>query len=396
MPTPTNQFRLKLQPNFAYNFSVDWGDGSREIFQGTTSSIPSEAGISHTYTSEGLKRIAITENVVGGFPKTFFDGFRNTDTNNDAVKVKNIRQWGRGKFTGFGYSFANCTNLQIEANDSSTSTINQMTNFSNAFYNCIALTNFPLNFDDTANITSFNSTWFGCTNLTNFPFLNMRKMTDGFNCFNGVKLPTEMYTQLLVDLANNNLNTNVVFHAGTQTNYFPSAQPFRDILTRPISQGGRNWTITDGGSVFSLVFTKDGGSSTQRDQFTFFTSPAGLNCGSGCTTKTEVFGINSLVTLNYNATSSPTCLTPNVFYTTSRPVQYVYQAGSGIFMLGNGLLNTGELIVLQTSPDSGLIIEGTPSDGTPYQGGDGITINYREINITMSGDINVTATISCA
>lgn len=395
MPTPTNQFRLKLQPNTAYNFSVDWGDGSREIFQGTTSSIDSNAGISHTYTSNGIQRIAITENVVGGFPKPYFDAFRNSDANNDAVKVKNIRQWGTGRFSNLAYSFANCTSLQIGATDAATATINQISDLNSAFYNCTSLTNFPSNFD-TSNITNFNSTWYNCVNITNFPLLNMNKMTDGTNCFLGVKIPTETYTQLLINLAANNLNTRVNFFAGLQTNYFPSAQASRDLLTRSIASGGREWTITDGGAVNSLNFTKAGGTSTQRDAFTFTTNPAGLNCGAGCTTRTETFGPNSTVTLDYSVTPSPTCPTPNVFYTTSRSVEYTYAAGSGIFMVGNGILNTGELIVLQTSPDSGLIIGGTPSDGTPYQGGDGIIINYREIKIIMSSNINVTATISCA
>ena len=395
MPTPTNQFRLKLHPTLAYNFSIDWGDGSREIFQGTASSIESEAGITHTYTSEGLKRIAITENVVGGFPKTYFNAFRNTDANNDAVKVRNIRQWGRGKFSGFGYSFANCTNLQIGANDSSASTINQMTNFSNAFYNCIALTNFPLNFDDTANITNFNSTWYNCSNITNFPLLNMRKMTVGTNCFFNVKIPTETYTQLLIDLAANNLNTRVDFFAGLQTNYFPSAQDAKDLLTRPIAQGGREWTIQDGGAVNSLNFTKNGGTLTQRDALTFTTNPVGLNCGEGCTTRTETFGPNEIVTLDYSVQFPLRCRSANVFYTTSRSVEYTYAAGSGIFMIGNGILNTGDSIELQVSPDSGLILGGSPA-GAPYQGGAGIIINYREIKIIMSSNIDVTATISCA
>lgn len=394
MPTPTNQFRLKLQPNTAYNFSVDWGDGSKEVFIGTTSNIDENAGISHTYTTAGVQTIGITENVVGGFPKPYFDAFRNTNTNNDARKVTKITQWGRGRYSDLAYSFANCTNLQINATDANTSTINQIADLNSAFYNCTNLTSFPSNFN-TVNVTNFNSAWYNCSNITNFPLLNMNKMTDGTNCFFGVKIPTETYSQLLTDLANNNLNTNVVFFAGLQTNYFPSAQPFRDILRKPIAEGGRNWTITDGGSVNSLNFTKAGENSTLRDLFTFFTTPAGLNCGAGCTTRTESFGPNSTVILDYSVTTSPTCPTPNVFYTTSRPVQYIYQAGNGISMLGNGILNTGELIVLQSSPDSGLIISGTPSDGTPYQGGTGLTINYKEINITMSSNIDVTATVSC-
>jgi hypothetical protein len=385
MPTPTNQFRLKLQPSTPYNFSIDWGDDAREIFQGTTSGVASNAGLSHTYTSTGNYIVSITENVVGGFPKPFFDNFRNTDSNNDGRKVTNIRQWGRGTFQDLAYSFSNCINLQIGATDHPTSKLNEITNLNSAWYNCTSLTSFPQ--IDTSNVTNFNSTWYNCSNITNFPLLNMNKMTDGTNCFNGAKIPTETYSQLLQNLAQNNLTRDVVFHAGSQTYYFQSAQAFKDVLTNT-----RGWIITDGGSVNSLNFTKTGGTVALRDQFNFFTNPAGLTCGAGCTNTSGSYGPNTLVTLDYNTTSSVTCPNPYVNYTTSRPVQYTYAAGEGISLLGNGILNTGELISVSDS----LTIGGIPSDGTPYQNGDGIVIRYKEIVINMNGNINVTASVICA
>jgi hypothetical protein len=392
MPTPANQFRLKLQPSFVYDFSIDWGDGSREIFRQTTPSLEIDAGLTHTYTSPGPKTISVTENVVGGFPKVMFNNFFNQDANNDAIKVKNIAQWGRGLWQALGRSYSNCINLVINATDHPTSTIGQTSNFNNAFYNCISLTNFPQL--DTSNGTNFNSTWYNCSNITNFPLLNMNKMTNGINCFFNVKIPTETYTQLLINLAENNLNQNVVFYAGLQTFYLPSAQASRDLLTRSVALGGRNWTITDGGVVAGLTFNKAGGTQTQRNQFNFFTTPAGINCGVGCNGTSANFGPNELVTLNYNAVPTPSCGRPNVYYNTSRAVQYTYAAGGGISMVGNGRLNTGELIVLGTN--SGLSIEGTASDGTPYEEGDGIFIQYQEIVINMSSAITVTANIRCS
>lgn len=385
MPTPTNQFRLKLQPATAYNFSIDWGDGFREIFAGTTSPTDNDAGITHTYSIAGPKIINITENVVGGFPKPYYDGFRNTASNNDDTKVKKILQWGRGTFSDLAYSFAGCTNLTINATDHGTSKLNLVTNLNSAWYNCTSLTSFPV--IDTSNVTNFNATWFGCSNITNFPLLNMNKMRDGTNCFNGVRLPTDVYSQLLQNLANNNFNFDVVFHAGSQTTYNPTAQQFRDILTNQ-----RRWIITDGGSRNSLNFSKIGGTQAQRDNFNFFTNPTRLTCGVGCNSTSVTFGPSELVTLDYNSPSNTTCSRPNIFYRTSRAVEYTYVAGDGINMIGNGILNTGNLIVF----DSSLIVGGTPSDGTPYQETASISIIYKEIKFLMSSAIDVQAEVRCS
>ena len=389
MPTPSNTFRLRLQPDTDYNFSISWGDGSKQVYNRRTPTSANLAILEKVYGSGGIKQISITENVVGGFPKPYFDGVRSTDTNNDARKVTKIIQWGRGRYSNLEYSFAGCTNLQITATDGGTATINQVTSIRNAFDNCTSLTSFPSNFN-TSNVTNFNSTWRNCSNITNFPLLNMNKMTEGIDCFINVKLPTERYSQLLTNLATNNLNPNVVFHAGQNTNYFSTA-----IASRNTLMPGRGWNITDGGLVYSLTLTKTGGTLNERNQFAFFTTPAGLNCGSGCSSITELFGASQTVELNYNVTPSVTCPNPVVFYSVSRNIpQYEYIAGSGISMVGNGILTTGGVIGLGTN--SGLLLGGSPA-GAPYKGGDGITVNYKDIDIPMSGgDIIVTAEISCA
>jgi hypothetical protein len=377
MPTPTNQFRLKLQPNFVYNFSIDWGDGSREIFQGTTSSIEANAGITHTYATAGVQTIGITENVVGGFPKTFFNAFFNNDANNDAVKVRNIKQWGLGKWQALGRSYANCINLQIAATDHPTSTIGQITNFNYAFYNCISLTNFPQL--DTSNGTNFTATWMNCSNITNFPLLNLNKMSQGTDCFNGVKIPTQTYSSMLTALAESNLNTNVVFHAGSQSYYFPWAQASRDVLTN-----NRGWIITDGGSQNTLAFRKfllNGAPNCM----TFTTVPAGLNCGTSCTQTEAQFPINASVTLD--STTGTGCRIS--YFNTSRSVTYIYTGSSDLNFTGNGIMNTGDLI----GYDSSLVVVDA-SAGTPYAEGDGsIRITYKDLNLVMEGNITIDAYI---
>ena len=151
------------------------------------------------------------------------------------------------------------------------------------------------------------------------------------------------------------------------------------------------------------------GTTNKQDQFAFFVSvqtPSGrlssFICGSGCYDITEFLdaGPNVNLILDYNVTSTPTCSAPNVFYTTSKPVQYIYasKVNRGINMVGNGVLNTGDLIVL--GENSGLTIGGTPVSGAPYQAGEGIKIFYQDIKWVMGDDlipdgIQITATISC-
>lgn len=116
-----------------------------------------------------------------------------------------------------------------------------------AWRGCSSLSAFPL--IDTSECTDFSRAWMDCTGLngTNFPTLNMRKMKyinsvyqGGALCFSGVTLSTTSYSDLLIDLAANNLNTNVVFDGGG-SKYNASGATAKATLV------SRSWSITDGG-----------------------------------------------------------------------------------------------------------------------------------------------------
>jgi hypothetical protein len=108
------------------------------------------------------------------------------------------------------------------------------------------LTAFPL--INTSVGIEFTSTWNGCINLskTEFPTLNMSGMLSGSNCFLNVKLTTTSYSSMLTSLCATNFNNNVIFHGGDST-YNTPASAARVFLTKPVINGGRGWTITDGG-----------------------------------------------------------------------------------------------------------------------------------------------------
>lgn len=176
MATPINQFRLKLAPSTPYNFTIKWGDGYQEIYNNTTSSDENLAGITHTYSSPGFRKIIISENVNGGFPRIFFNGTDNTSLSNDDIKLINIEQWGSQYWTSLLDAFEGCLNLSSVATDGGVSTLSGVTDFTEAWRDCKKLNNFPL--IDTSNGINFKETWSGCTSLSSFPLLSTSNGTD--------------------------------------------------------------------------------------------------------------------------------------------------------------------------------------------------------------------------
>jgi MBG domain (YGX type)/BspA type Leucine rich repeat region (6 copies) len=165
-----NQFSLPLFDGENYNFTVDWGDGTREII--THSWI-----LTHTYSTDGTKTIQIHENVVGGFPGVFFNN------SGDCKKLLQISQWGGGRWDIMFGAFAGCSNLTITATDSATALTGTVTNFDQAWAECRSLTSFPL-LNTTAGISFVNS-WANCLGLTSFPLLNTSAGTDFSGAWSG-------------------------------------------------------------------------------------------------------------------------------------------------------------------------------------------------------------------
>jgi hypothetical protein len=120
------------------------------------------------------------------------------------------------------------------------------TNFQTAWLACSGLTSFPS--IDTAKGTNFISAWNGCGTFTSFPLLNFRIMNNGTNCFINSTLPTASWSNILVDIANNGTVNTVSFHGGS-SKYNTDGATARTTLTTPVIDGGRGWSITDGGAA---------------------------------------------------------------------------------------------------------------------------------------------------
>ena len=272
-------FILPLDGSSTYNFDVDWGDG------GAVQTVTTNTSIDHTMLGgAGTYTISITENVVGGFPHIYFND------SGDKLKLMQISQWGTNKWLSLERAFRGCSNLTITATDEATANTGSVTNFSWAWADCSGLTSFPLidtsgattlsyawygtrctSFPliNTSNVTDFGSAWRNCNSLTSFPLidtskgtnfyytwsgsfslftfptLNMRAITNGEGCFNGVKLGVASYSALITDMALG-ITTGVVFNGGT-SKYAPAVLTAHNTLTVT-----RSWTITDGGMLNTL------------------------------------------------------------------------------------------------------------------------------------------------
>lgn len=107
---------LPLTGDGTYSFTVNWGDGTSGI---VTSAADADA--SHTYSTRGIKNIAIT----GGIEGFSFDGA------GDRLKLTDISNWGPLQLGNSGGYFSGAANFNLSA----TSPLNLAgtTNFSDAF-----------------------------------------------------------------------------------------------------------------------------------------------------------------------------------------------------------------------------------------------------------------------
>jgi len=133
--------------------------------------------------------------------------------------------------------FRNCTSLTtISLLD-----LSSVTYSTNMFSYCAALTTVPLL--NLSSVTNAYAMFAYCAALTTVPLLNLSSCTNVSNMFLGVTLTTQSYSDFLINLATQPLQSGVSFHGGN-SKYNPTAAIARAYL---ISNFG--WTITDGGAA---------------------------------------------------------------------------------------------------------------------------------------------------
>jgi len=103
--TEDNQIEISTNPKYAYDFSVDWGDGN--ISTNITDSIV------HTYATSGTYTVKIN----GKYPHIWFNNHGGRYRNDDRDKLISVDNWGDIVWKSMHNPFSYCNNLTIHAND---------------------------------------------------------------------------------------------------------------------------------------------------------------------------------------------------------------------------------------------------------------------------------------
>jgi len=117
-----NQVMIQTYPYSAYNYHIDWGDGSSN--SGVT------GDITHTYSKIGTYSIKIS----GDFPRIQSNGYSWSSKiyEGDAEKLLSIDQWGTIKWESMHGAFSGCINMV--GNFSDIPDLTNVTEMTNMFY----------------------------------------------------------------------------------------------------------------------------------------------------------------------------------------------------------------------------------------------------------------------
>ncbi|WP_025740616.1 BspA family leucine-rich repeat surface protein [Aquimarina pacifica] len=116
--TAANEYiRIPTVSSVAYNFSVDWGDGT--ISRNLTSTVNHEYAAAGTYTVK----------IYGDFPQPYFD-----NANQAKPRLQTIEQWGTQQWVSMVSGFEDCPNLKLNADD--VPDLSQLTSLEDMFRKC--------------------------------------------------------------------------------------------------------------------------------------------------------------------------------------------------------------------------------------------------------------------
>nr|WP_028877205.1 BspA family leucine-rich repeat surface protein [Teredinibacter turnerae] len=113
-----NQITIQTNASFAYDYTVEWGDGSVDT------NLTGDR--THTYASAG----AYTVSISGNFPAITFTP-SNSANASDSLKLLSVEQWGLRTWLSMENAFFNCDNLVI--NDTASPDLSQATVMTNVF-----------------------------------------------------------------------------------------------------------------------------------------------------------------------------------------------------------------------------------------------------------------------
>lgn len=101
---------LPLHPDGKYAFTVDWGDGSKDLILSHN-----QYEVSHYYKDRGEYTVMM-DGLVHGFGFGAFDHKR-VNAHPSRNEIKGISRWGCVRLSNGGYQFYNCSYLNVTAKD---------------------------------------------------------------------------------------------------------------------------------------------------------------------------------------------------------------------------------------------------------------------------------------
>lgn len=162
-----NQITITTSPNFSYDYTIDWGDGSTDEHVA--------GDITHTYAVPGEYQLAI----VGRFPQTYFNSFNEIT---DANKLVSVDAWGNRIWLSMEYSFAGASDLVI--NDTQAPNLSRVTSMFGTFGAAINF-NSDISHWDVSNVTDMTGTFYQAENfngdLSLWDVSNVSSMSYMFN-----------------------------------------------------------------------------------------------------------------------------------------------------------------------------------------------------------------------
>jgi hypothetical protein len=250
-----DQFTLPVKSGFAYDYRIDWGDGTIE-------DINTDSDQTHTYDSAGTYIIRIR----GTFKAIYF----NNDGDKD--KLLGILQWGDIVWRQFSQAFRGCTNLvEVPLNGAPDlsglngymiSMFNGCTslpyppNTSNwgmstveyphyMYYNCSSMTTAPdVSGWNSSNFTTLVNFLYNCPCDCDVSMLDISSLTDASGMMEGSDFSQENYDKLLIAWEAQDVQDNVSFHAGSAK--YGAGAP---ATARTDLINDHTWSFTDGGAA---------------------------------------------------------------------------------------------------------------------------------------------------
>lgn len=161
-----------------YNYVIDWGDGTVE------GNLAGDKA--HNYATAGTYTLRIT----GDFPRIYFKGAEDQASDDNALKIKSVEQWGTNPWVSMNGAFEGAMNMVINATDAPD--LSAVFSMEEMFSDCDALTNDDFTAWDVSNVTSMKEMFERTNNfngdLSNWDVSNVIDMEQMFKdalAFNG-------------------------------------------------------------------------------------------------------------------------------------------------------------------------------------------------------------------